>query len=63
MILISLYYQTQSMVMVNRSEIYKTFQDELNGVFMIDGVKLKKLKVIPDERMVLEILRCDDDIF
>lgn len=31
---------------------------------MIDGVKLKKLKIIPDERgWVLEILRCDDDLF
>lgn len=31
---------------------------------MIEGVKIKKLKVIPDERgLVMEILRCDDDIF
>lgn len=31
---------------------------------MIDGVKIKKLKVIPDERgMLMEILRSDDEIF
>ncbi|OGW85330.1 MAG: dTDP-4-dehydrorhamnose 3,5-epimerase [Omnitrophica bacterium RIFCSPLOWO2_01_FULL_45_10] len=31
---------------------------------MIDGVKVKKLKVIPDERgRLMEILRRDDDIF
>ena len=31
---------------------------------MIDGVKLKKLKVIPDERgRVTELLRADDEIF
>ncbi len=31
---------------------------------MIDGVKIKKLKIIPDERgRLMEILRCDDDIF
>jgi len=31
---------------------------------MIEGVKIKQLKVIPDERgRVMEILRCDDDIF
>lgn len=31
---------------------------------MIEGVKVKKLKVIPDERgKVMEILRCDDEIF
>lgn len=31
---------------------------------MIDGVKIKKLKVIPDERgWLMEMLRCDDDIF
>lgn len=31
---------------------------------MIDGVKIKKLKVLPDERgRLMEILRCDDDIF
>ena len=31
---------------------------------MIDGVKTKVLKVIPDERgLLMEILRCDDDIF
>lgn len=31
---------------------------------LIDGVKTKKLKVIPDERgRVMEILRDDDDIF
>ena len=31
---------------------------------MIDGVKTKKLKVIPDERgRVMEILRADDDFF
>lgn len=31
---------------------------------MIDGVKIKKLKVIPDERgWLMEILRSDDDIF
>ena len=31
---------------------------------MINGVKTKELKVIPDERgWLMEILRCDDDIF
>jgi len=31
---------------------------------MIKGVKVKKLKIIPDERgRLMEILRCDDDIF
>ena len=31
---------------------------------MIDGIKVKKLKVIPDERgKLMEILRHDDDIF
>ena len=30
----------------------------------IDGVRIKKLLVIPDERgWLMEILRCDDDIF
>lgn len=31
---------------------------------MIDGVKVKKLRVIPDERgRVMEILRCDDEVY
>lgn len=31
---------------------------------MIDGVKVKKLKLIPDERgRLMEILRCDEPIF
>jgi dTDP-4-dehydrorhamnose 3,5-epimerase len=31
---------------------------------MIEGVKVKNLKVIPDERgRLMEILRCDDDMF
>ena len=31
---------------------------------MIDGVKIKKLKVIPDERgQLMEMLRADDEIF
>ena len=31
---------------------------------MIQGVKIKKLKVIPDERgRLMEVLRCDDDFF
>lgn len=31
---------------------------------MIDGVKIKKLRVIPDERgRLMEMLRADDDIF
>ena len=31
---------------------------------MIEGVNVKKLKVIPDERgQLMEILRCDEDIF
>ncbi|MCH7878670.1 MAG: dTDP-4-dehydrorhamnose 3,5-epimerase family protein [candidate division Zixibacteria bacterium] len=31
---------------------------------MIDGVRVKKLKVIPDERgKLMEILRADDDLF
>jgi len=31
---------------------------------MIDGVKIKKLKVIPDERgRLMEIMRADDDFF
>jgi dTDP-4-dehydrorhamnose 3,5-epimerase len=31
---------------------------------MIEGVKVKKLKVVPDERgRLMEILRCDDPMF
>jgi dTDP-4-dehydrorhamnose 3,5-epimerase len=31
---------------------------------MIDGVKTKKLKIIPDERgRLMEILRCDEELF
>jgi len=31
---------------------------------LIEGVKVKKLKVIPDERgRLMEMLRCDDDLF
>ncbi len=31
---------------------------------MIDGVKVKKLRVIPDERgMLMEVLRADDEVF
>jgi dTDP-4-dehydrorhamnose 3,5-epimerase len=31
---------------------------------LIEGVKVKKLKVIPDERgRLMEMLRCDDDFF
>ena len=31
---------------------------------MIEGVKIKKLKVIPDERgRLMEILRADDEVF
>ena len=31
---------------------------------MIEGVKIKKLKVIPDERgFLMEMLRCDDEFF
>jgi len=31
---------------------------------MIEGVKVKKLKVIPDERgRLMEMFRCDDDLF
>lgn len=31
---------------------------------MIEGIKIKKLKVIPDDRgRLMEILRCDDEIF
>jgi dTDP-4-dehydrorhamnose 3,5-epimerase len=31
---------------------------------MIEGVKIKKLKIIPDERgRLMEILRCDEEIF
>jgi dTDP-4-dehydrorhamnose 3,5-epimerase len=31
---------------------------------MIDGVKTKKLRVIPDERgRLMEVLRCDDEVF
>jgi len=31
---------------------------------MIDGIKIKKLKLIPDERgRLMEILRCDDELF
>lgn len=31
---------------------------------MIEGVKVKKLKVIPDERgRLMEILRCDEELF
>jgi dTDP-4-dehydrorhamnose 3,5-epimerase-like enzyme len=31
---------------------------------MIDGVKVKKLRLVPDERgRLMEILRCDDEMF
>ncbi len=31
---------------------------------LIEGVKIKKLRVIPDERgRLMEMLRCDDDLF
>jgi len=31
---------------------------------MIEGIKVKRLKLVPDERgRLMEILRCDDDIF
>jgi dTDP-4-dehydrorhamnose 3,5-epimerase len=31
---------------------------------MIDGVKIKNLRVIPDERgRLMEVLRCDDEVF
>ncbi len=31
---------------------------------MIEGVKVKKLRVVPDERgWLMEVIRCDDDIF
>jgi len=31
---------------------------------LIEGVKIKKLKVIPDERgRLMEILRCDDEVY
>ena len=34
------------------------------GIYMINEVKIKKLKVIPDERgRLMEILRADDEIF
>jgi len=34
------------------------------GEIMIDGVKTKKLKVVPDERgFLMEIMRSDDDLF
>ena len=34
------------------------------GVLMIDGVKIKELKVVPDERgWLMELLRNDDDIY
>jgi len=33
-------------------------------MIMIEGVKTKKLKVIPDERgRLMEILRCDEEVF
>jgi len=33
-------------------------------VFLIEGVRVKKLKVIPDERgRLMEMLRCDDEFF
>ena len=36
----------------------------VNSLNLIDGVKIKKLKVIPDERgRLMEMLRCDDDLF
>jgi len=35
-----------------------------NNENLIDGVKIKRLKVIPDERgRLMEILRSDDDVF
>jgi dTDP-4-dehydrorhamnose 3,5-epimerase len=37
---------------------------DFKGTNMIDGVKVKKLKVIPDERgRLMEILRADDEIY
>jgi dTDP-4-dehydrorhamnose 3,5-epimerase len=34
------------------------------GAFMIDGVRIKDLKIIPDERgRLMEMLRADDDLF
>lgn len=37
---------------------------DFKGTDMIDGVKVKKLKVIPDERgRLMEILRADDEIY
>ncbi len=36
----------------------------MKGELMIEGVKVKKLKVIPDERgRLVEILRCDDSLY
>ena len=36
----------------------------ITSSLMIDGVVVKNLRVIPDERgWVMEMLRCDDDIY
>jgi len=41
-----------------------TAENEEDVVKLIDGVKVKQLRVIPDERgRLMEILRCDDENF
>ena len=41
---------------------WEYYEENMGNV--IDGVKTKKLKVIPDERgRLMEMLRCDDEIF
>jgi|SRR3972149_1999464 len=41
-----------------------TAENEDDVVKLIDGVKVKQLRVIPDERgRLMEILRCDDENF
>jgi dTDP-4-dehydrorhamnose 3,5-epimerase len=51
------------MVMVNKRRLYIIFES-IKGVFMIEGVRTKNLKVVPDERgWLMEILRSDDDLF
>jgi len=47
-----------------RRTFYPISTNSREDAAMIDGVKTKTLKVIPDERgRLMEILRCDDEIF
>ena len=44
--------------------VAKVLERTAGGAPYIDGVRTKRLKVIPDERgRLMEMLRCDDDLF